>query len=68
MVVRDGKDNGNSSRHPMFLFSIWGHLRIPHVSKNIDASCRRKGKNGKRTRKRTVLEDETLFASLVVQR
>ena len=38
---------------PPFVFSIWGHLRIPHVSKNVDASCRRKSNNGKRTRKRT---------------
>ena len=50
-VVRD--DNGNRNSSPMFLFSVWGHLRIPRVSKNMDASCRRKSKNGKRTRKRT---------------
>ena len=25
-----------------FLFSVWGHPRITHVSKNMDASCRRK--------------------------
>ena len=50
LVVRDGNGNGNSS--PTFLFSIWGHPRIPHVSKNMDASCRRKSNNGiKRTRK-----------------
>ena len=47
-VVRDGNGNHNSS--PTFLLSVWGHPRIPHVSKNMDASCRRKN-NGKRTRK-----------------
>ena len=50
LVVRDGNDNRNSS--PTFVFSIWGHLRI-RVSKNVDASCRRKSNNGKRTRKWT---------------
>ena len=50
LVVRDGNDNWNSS--PTFVFSIWGHLRI-RVSKNVDASCRRKSNNGKRTRKWT---------------
>ena len=49
LVVRDG--NGNSS--PTFLFSVLGHPRIPRVSKNMDASCRRKSNNGKRTRKQT---------------
>ena len=51
LVVRDGNGNRNSS--PTFLFSVCGHPRIPRVSKNIDASCRRKTNNGKRTRKRT---------------
>ena len=51
LVVRDGNSNCNSS--PMFLFSVWGHLRILRVSKNMDASCRRKSNNGKRTRKQT---------------
>ena len=51
LVVRDGNGNRNSS--PTFLFSICGHLRIPRVSKNMDASCRRKSNNGKRTRKQT---------------
>ena len=51
LVVRDG--NGNCNCSPTFLFSIWGHPRIPRVSKNMDASCRRKSNNGKRTRKRT---------------
>ena len=31
LVVRDGNGNRNSS--PTFLFSVWGHLRIPCVSK-----------------------------------
>ena len=55
LVVRDG--NGNCNCSPTFLFSIWGHPRIPRVSKNMDASCRRKRKsnNGKRTRKWTRL-------------
>ena len=53
LVVRDGNSNSNSS--PTFLFSVCGHPRIPHVSKNMDASCRRKSNNGKRTRKRTQL-------------
>ena len=51
LVVRD--DNGNCNSNPTFLFSVWGHPRIPHVSKNMDTSCRRKSNNGKRTRKRT---------------
>ena len=51
LVVRDGNGNCNSS--PTFLFSVWGHQRIPRVSKNLDTSCRRKSNNGKRTRKRT---------------
>jgi len=38
---------------PTFLFSVWGHPRIPSVSKNMDASCRGKSNNGKRIRKRT---------------
>ena len=50
-VVRAGNGNRNSS--PTFLFSVWGHLRIPRVSKNTDSSCRRKSNNGKRTRKCT---------------
>ena len=53
LVLRDGNGNCNSS--PTFLFSVWGHPRIPHLSKNMDASCRRKSNNGKRTRKRTRL-------------
>ena len=36
LVVRDGNGNRNSS--PKFVFSNWGHSRIPHVSKNMDAS------------------------------
>ena len=36
LVVKDGNSNRNSS--PTFLFSVWGHLRIPRVSKNMDAS------------------------------
>ena len=48
-VVRNGNGNHNSS--PTFLFSVCGHPRMPHVSKNMDASCRRKSNNGKRTRK-----------------
>ena len=51
VVVRDGNGNCNSS--PAFLFSVWGHPRVPHVSKNMDTSCRRKSNNSKRTRKRT---------------
>ena len=51
LIVRDGNGNRNSS--PTFLFSVWGHLRIPRVSKNTDSSCRRKSNNGKRTRKCT---------------
>ena len=51
LVVRDG--NGNRSSSPTFLFSVLGHPRIPCVSKNMDASCRRISNNGKRTRKRT---------------
>ena len=51
LVVRDGNGNCNSS--PMFFFSVWGHPRILRVSKNMDASCRRKSNNGKRTRKQT---------------
>ena len=51
LVVRD--DNGNCNSSPTFLFSVWGHPRIPCVSKNMDTSCRRKSNNGKRTRKRT---------------
>ena len=35
------------------LFSVCGHLKIPHVSKDMDASCRRKSNNRKRTRKWT---------------
>jgi len=50
LVVRNGNGNCNSS--PMFLFSVWGHLRTPRVSKNMNASGRRKS-NGKETRKRT---------------
>ena len=53
LVLRDSNGNRNSS--PMFFFSVWHHLRIPRVSKNMDASCRRKTNNGKRTRKRTRL-------------
>ena len=48
MVVRDGNGNHNSS--PRFLFGVWGHPKIPRVSKNMEASCRRKGNNGKRIR------------------
>ena len=51
LVVRDGNGNRNSS--PTFLFSVCGHPRIPRVSKNMDASCRRKSNDCKRTRKRT---------------
>ena len=51
LVVRDGNGNRNSSL--TFLFTIWDHPRIPRVSKNMDASCRRKSNNGKRTRKQT---------------
>ena len=45
--------NGNYKSGPTFLFSVCGHPRIPHVSRNMDTSCRRKNNNGKRTRKRT---------------
>ena len=51
LIVRDGNGNCNSS--PMFLFSVWCHLRIPCASKNMYASCRRKSNNGKRTGKCT---------------
>ena len=51
LVARDNNSNHNST--PTFLFSIWGHPRIPLVSKNMNASCRRKSNNGKRTRKWT---------------
>ena len=53
LVMRDGNGNQNSS--PTFLCSAWGHLRIPHVSKNMGTSYRRKSNNGKRTRKQTQL-------------
>ena len=54
LVVRDG--NGNRNGSPTFVFGIWGHPMIPRVSRNMDASCRRKTNNGtKRTRKRTRL-------------
>ena len=46
LVVRDGNSNRNSS--PTL-------SRIPRVSKNMDASCRRKSNNGKRIRKQTRL-------------
>ena len=42
LVVGDGNGNGNHNSSPTFLFSVWGHLWISHVSKNMDASCRRK--------------------------
>ena len=64
LVVRDGNGNRNSS--PTFLSSVWGHLRIPRVSKNMDTSCMRKSNNGKRSGNKhdwfavVVLEDETL--------
>ena len=51
LVVRDGNSNCNSS--PTFCFSVLGHPSIPRASKNMDATCRRKSNNGKRTRKRT---------------
>ena len=51
LVVRDGNRNRNSSS--TFLFSVWAHPRISCVSKNMNASCRRKSNNGKRTRKWT---------------
>ena len=38
---------------PTFVFSIWGYQVA--ISKNMDASCRRKTNNGKRTRKQTRL-------------
>ena len=47
LVVRDGNGNRNSS--PTFHLRVWGHPKIPRVSKNMDASCRRKSSNGKRT-------------------
>ena len=53
LVVRDGNGNCNSS--PTFVFSIWGHPRIPHISKNMNTSCRRKTNNGKKTRRPTRL-------------
>ena len=37
LIVRDG----NRDSDPTFLFSIWGHPRIPRVSKDMDGSCRR---------------------------
>ena len=42
---------------PTFVFSIWGHPRIPHslIKERGPSSCRRKTNNGKRTRKRTRL-------------
>ena len=51
LVVRDGNGNCNSS--PTFVFSVWGHLRIPHVSR-IWMPRKRKTNNGKNklTRKR----------------
>ena len=49
LVVRVG--NGNRNSNPMFLFTVWSDPRIPHVSKNMDVSCRRESNNGKRTRK-----------------
>ena len=52
LVARDGNGNHNSS--PTFLFSVCGHPRIPRVSENMDASCKRKSSNnGERTRKQT---------------
>ena len=47
LVVRHGNCNCNCS--PTFLFSIWGHPRIPRVQ----YGHLRKSNNGKRTRKRT---------------
>ena len=47
LVMRDGNGNHNSS--PTFYFSVWGHPRIPRVSKNMNALCRRKSNNGKKT-------------------
>ena len=35
LVVKDDNDNRNCNSSPTFLFSIWGHLRIPRVSKNM---------------------------------
>ena len=35
LVVRDGNDNRNRNSSPTFFFSIWGHPRIPCVSKNM---------------------------------
>ena len=71
LVVRDGNGNRNSSS--TFLFSVWDHLRIPLVSKNMDTSCRRKSNNAKRTTKRkddqftvVVLENETSVRIIIV--
>ena len=36
LVVRDGNSNCNSS--PTFVFSVWGHSRVPRVSNSMDAS------------------------------
>ena len=35
LVVRDGNDNRNRNSSPISFFSIWAHLRIPRVSKNM---------------------------------
>ena len=49
-----------------FLFSVWGHPRITHVSKNTDTSCRRKATMVREPGNEhdrfavAVLEDETL--------
>ena len=56
-IVGSERCNGNCNSSPMFLFSVWGHLRIPRVSKNMDVSCNRKSNNGKRENQETNMTD-----------
>ena len=64
LVVRDGNGNGNRNSSPTFLFSIWDHLRIPRVSKNMTPHVGEKativrGPGNEHDRFTAVLEDES---------
>ena len=69
LVVRDGNDNGNRNSSPTFFFSIWDHLRIPHVSKNMTPHVGEKvtivrGSGNEHDRFTAVLEDESFAPRL----
>ena len=58
LVVRDGNGNGNRNSNPTFIFSVCGHLRIPHVGEKA-TTVREPGNEHDRSASNAVMQYAT---------